>query len=131
MGYFRNVHSEPVPFQFFSYLSNDLRLVIPSFCVMISLASMFFGPSFAVSQTLATLRTRAVATSLLLLVQTFVGLGLGPLVAGLISEALRSSVGIEESIRYGLCIVGFVNVWAAVHYFVGARTIREKIENQA
>ena len=42
------------------------RIVIPSFCVMISLASMFFGPSFAVSQTLATLRSRAVATSLLL-----------------------------------------------------------------
>jgi predicted MFS family arabinose efflux permease len=59
-----------VPFQFWSYLENDLRIVIPSFCVMITLASMFFGPSFAVSQTLATLRSRAVATSLLLLVQT-------------------------------------------------------------
>ena len=118
-----------VPFQFFSYLSNDLRLVIPSFFIMISLASMFFGPSFAVSQTLATLRSRAVATSLLLLVQTFVGLGLGPLVAGQISGALMPHVGFEESIRYGLCIVGFVNLWAAVHYFVGARSIRKNIEN--
>jgi MFS family permease len=118
-----------VPFQFFAYLSNDLRLVIPSFCIMISLASMFFGPSFAVSQSLATLRSRAVATSLLLLVQTFVGLGLGPLVAGQISDLLRDSVGMEESIRYGLCIVGFVNVWAAFHYFIGAKSIRQNIEN--
>ncbi|MEJ1961207.1 MAG: MFS transporter [Gammaproteobacteria bacterium] len=118
-----------VPFQFFAYLSNDMRLVIPSFFIMISLASMFFGPSFAVSQTLATLRSRAVATSLLLLVQTFVGLGLGPLVAGEISDALKSSVGMHDSIRYGLCIVGIVNLWAAVHYFMGARTIRENIAN--
>ncbi len=118
-----------VPFQFFSYLSNDLRIVIPSFCVMITFASMFFGPSFAVSQTLATLRSRAVATSLLLLVQTFVGLGLGPLVAGQISEALKPDVGMQESIRYGLCIVGLVNIWAAMHYFAGARTIRQNMEN--
>jgi MFS family permease len=118
-----------VPFQFFAYLSNDLEIVIPSFAVMITLASMFFGPSFAVSQTLATLRSRAVATSLLLLVQTFVGLGLGPLVAGQISELLKASVGMEESIRYGLCLVGLVNVWAAVHYFIGARSIRANAEN--
>ena len=118
-----------VPFQFVAYMSNDLRFVIPSFFIMISLASMFFGPSFAVSQTLATLRSRAVATSVLLFVQTFVGLGLGPLLAGQISDAMKDHVGMQESIRYGLCIVGVVNLWAAVHYFAGARTIRENIEN--
>jgi MFS family permease len=117
-----------VPFQFFAYLSNNLDVVIPSFFIMISLASMFFGPSFAVSQTLATLRTRAVATSLLLLVQTFVGLGLGPLVAGEISQSLRPQVG-DDSFRYGLCLVGLVNLWAAWHYFTGARSIRENVEN--
>jgi len=118
-----------VPFQFFAYLSNDLRIVIPAFSMMISLASMFFGPSFAVSQMLATLRSRAVATSLLLLVQTFVGLGLGPFVAGTLSEWFKADVGMEESIRYGLCIVGIVNIWAAAHYFVGARSIRANVEN--
>jgi MFS family permease len=117
-----------VPFQFVSYLSNDLYLVIPSFFLMISLASMFFGPSFAVSQTLATLRSRAVATSVLLLVQTLVGLGLGPLVAGALSDVFNPYVG-EDSLRYGLCLVGLVNVWAAVHYFVGARSIRANVEN--
>lgn len=117
-----------VPFQFFSYLSNDLRVVIPSFICMIVLASMFFGPSFAVSQSLATLRTRAVATSLLLFVQTFVGLGLGPFVAGSISEHLKPTVGLQDSMRWGLVIVGMVNVWAAGHYFWGARTIRQNLE---
>lgn len=116
-----------VPFQFTSYLANDLGIVIPSFCVMMILASMFFGPSFAVSQTLATLRTRAVATSLLLFVQTFVGLGLGPFVAGAISDYLKPSLGLHESMRYGLVIVGMVNLWAAAHYFWGARSIRQNV----
>jgi MFS family permease len=118
-----------VPFQFSAYLSNDRFTVITSFALMIPLASMFFGPSFAVSQSVATLRTRAVATSLLLFVQTFVGMGLGPTIAGVLSEWLKSSVGAEESIRYGLVLVGLVNVWASVHYFVGARSIRANVEN--
>jgi MFS family permease len=118
-----------VPFQFFSYLSHDLRFVIPSFCVMIVLASMFFGPSFAVSQTLATLRSRAAATSLLLLVQTLVGLGLGPLLAGQLSDLISDHVGPDDSLRYALCLVGLMNLWAALHYFLGARTIRQNIEN--
>ncbi|MBX5459696.1 MAG: MFS transporter [Steroidobacteraceae bacterium] len=116
-----------VPFQFGSYLADDLRVVVPSFVVMVVLASMFFGPSFAVSQSLATLRTRAVATSILLFVQTFVGLGLGPYVAGMLSDLLRPSMGLDDSMRWGLTIVGLVNLWAAAHYFWGARTIRENL----
>ncbi len=117
-----------VPFQFLSYLSNDLTMVIPSFIVMVVLASMFFGPSFAVSQSLATLRTRAVATSLLLFVQTFVGLGVGPFVAGAISESLKPTLGLHDSMRWGLVLVGLANLWAAAHYFLGARTIRQNLE---
>ncbi len=117
-----------VPFQFSSYLSNDLTIVIPSFVVMIVFASMFFGPSFAVAQGLATLRTRAVATSILLFVQTFVGLGLGPFSAGWISEYLKPTVGLHDSMRWGLTIIGLVNLWAAAHYFWGARTIRQNFE---
>jgi hypothetical protein len=56
------------------------------------------------------------------------GLGLGPLVAGEISDALRPQVG-DDSFRYGLCLVGFGNLWAAFHYFSGARTIRQNVEN--
>jgi MFS family permease len=114
-----------VPFQFTSYLSDDLRVVVPSFIVMIVLASMFFGPSFAVSQMLGTLRTRALATSILLFVQTFVGLGLGPLVAGAISDYLMPTAGMHNSLRYALVIVGLANIWAWGHYMWGARTIRE------
>jgi MFS family permease len=120
-----------VPFQFFAYLSDDLHVVIPSFCVMIVLASMFFGPSFAVTQTLATLRSRAAATSLLLLVQTLVGLGLGPLLAGALSYFIAGhfEISTNVSLRYALCLIGLVNLWAALHYFLGARTIRQNIEN--
>jgi len=95
---------------------------------MFIFASMFFGPSFAVTQGLATLRTRAVATSILLFVQTFIGLGLGPFLAGVISDYLQPTKGVH-SLAFGLAIVGLANLWAAAHYFRGARTLREDLAN--
>jgi MFS family permease len=115
-----------VPFQFSSYMPASLWIAIPSFSLMMILGSMFFGPSFAMSQGLATVRMRAVATSLVLFVQTLIGLGVGPLLVGFISDHLAPSVG-RDSLRYGLVIVGLVNLWAAVHYFRGARTLREDL----
>jgi predicted MFS family arabinose efflux permease len=112
-----------VPFQFLAYLSADMAVVAPSFAVMVVLASVFFGPSFAMTQGLVTLRMRAVAASVLLFVQTLIGLGMGPFVTGILSDALGPSYG-NESLRYALVIIGLANIWAAFHYFAGARTLR-------
>ena len=115
-----------VPFQFGAYLSTGLPLAFSSFAVMMFLAAVFFGPSFAMTQALATVRTRSVATSLLLFVQTLIGYGLGPLMAGRISDSLMPSYG-QHSLRYALVIVGMVNIWAAAHYMWGARTLRDEL----
>ena len=56
---------------------------------MMFLAAVFFGPSFAMTQALATLRMRSVATSLLLFIQTLIGNGLGPSAAGTSATASR------------------------------------------
>ena len=94
---------------------------------MLILGSFFFGPSFAMSQGLAPVRMRAVATSLVLFIQTLVGLGLGPLIVGIISDHLKPAIGDAQGLRYGLVSVGIVNLWAAFHYFRGARTVREDL----
>ena len=116
-----------LPLQFSSYLADSLWVMVPSFVMMLTLGSFFFGPSFAMSQGLAPLRMRAVATSLVLFIQTLVGLGLGPLIVGMISDHLKPSIGDAQGLRYGLVSVGIVNLWAAAHYFWGARTVREDL----
>ena len=119
-----------VPFQFFSYLSPNLAVVVPSFSIMVVLASMFFGPSFAVAQSIATLRMRAVATSVLLFIQTIIGLSMGPFMVGVLSDLFMPSLG-TESLRWGLVLVGLANIWAALHYFLGSRTYREDLAETA
>jgi MFS family permease len=116
-----------VPFQFLAYLSPDRAVVLPSFVGLMLMAAVFFGPSFAMTQALATLRMRSVATSLLLFIQTLIGNGLGPSMTGLISDYLAPSSG-QNSLRYALVAIGIVNAWAALHYLLGARTLRQDLE---
>jgi MFS family permease len=116
-----------VPLQFFSYLSPDRSIVLPAFAAMTFMASVFFGPSFAMTQAISPLRMRSVATSLLLLVQTVIGQGIGPWLTGYVSDAFRPSMG-GGSLRYSLVLVGLVNVWAALHYFIGAKSLRQDLD---
>ena len=116
-----------VPFQFLAYLSADRAVFLPSFVGLMFTAAVFFGPSFAMTQALATLRMRSVATSLLLLIQTLIGFGLGPWVTGLISDQLKPSYQ-QNSLRYALVMIGVVNAWAALHYLVGSRSLRQDLE---
>jgi MFS family permease len=116
-----------VPFQFMAYLSPNLVVVLPSFVGLMFMAAVFFGPSFAMTQALATLRMRSVATSLLLFIQTLIGFGLGPSVTGFISDQLAPSYQMD-ALRHALVIIGVVNGWAALHYALGARTLRADLE---
>ena len=115
-----------VPFQFLAYLSPTLQTTLPSFVGLMFMAAVFFGPSFAMTQALATVRMRSVATSLLLFIQTLIGNGLGPAATGYISDWLVPSQG-GDSLRYALVIIGVVNVWAALHYAWGSRTLRQDL----
>jgi hypothetical protein len=122
-----------VPFTFLAYLAPEIRtMVVPSFSIMVVLASMFFGPSFAVAQSIATVRMRAVATSVLLFIQTMIGLTIGPIVVGVISDILQASNYDDGSaLRYALVLVGLTNIWAAVHYWIGSRTYRADLAETA
>jgi MFS family permease len=121
-----------IPFQFSAYLSRDLTIVVPiTFSMMFLLASMFFGPSFAVAQSVATVRMRAVSASVLLFIQTIIGMTLGPAIVGALSDLLEPRVGQGWGIAYPMAAIGLVNLWAAVHYFLAARRYRDDLAETA
>jgi MFS family permease len=63
-----------------------------------------WGPMFALLQSLVPTRMRATAMALVFLFANLIGMGLGPLAAGMLSDALRPLYG-EESLRYALLIL--------------------------
>lgn len=115
-----------VPFQLTAYLYDELWAVIPSLFVVSILGGMYLGPSFAMTQGLVTLRMRAVASAILLFMLNIIGMGLGPYFVGIASDLLAPNFAIH-SLRYALCIAVLANLWAATHYFLGARTLRRDL----
>ena len=99
-----------------------LAFLIPS-----TVLSLFYvAPTYAMTQGLAKLRMRALATAVLLFVLNLVGLGLGPQVVGILSDLLSPRLG-TDSLRYALLIVVLTNLWAAGHSLVAARWLREDL----
>jgi MFS family permease len=111
-----------VPFSLFFYLGSDLRVVLALATVPVFFGAMYLGPTFALTQALAPLRMRAVASAFLLFLINLIGLGLGPQMVGIGSDLLAAKLE-EDSLRGALAITVTINVWSGLHYFLGARTI--------
>ena len=95
-----------------------VMLIIPTM-----LSNFFLAPVLAQTQSLVSLPMRAVASALVLLVINITGLALGPLLTGMLSDALVGTFE-GESMRYALLTVSSVLLpWAAWHYYRASKTI--------
>ena len=93
-------------------------LVLPSI-----IANFYLPTVLAQAQSLVSLRMRAVASAIVLLLINIIGLACGPLLTGMLSDALEPSFGME-SMRYSLLIVCCVMLpWAAFHFSRAAVSI--------
>ena len=70
---------------------------------------------------------RAVASALILSLINIVDLGLGPWLAGVLSDTLADSYG-NESLRYSLLIIGaVVTPWTAAHFYTAGKFIESDL----
>ena len=87
------------------------------------LQSMYLGPSLAVAHSLVAAPMRALTSAVLFFVLNFFGQGFGPLIVGLISDALKPQFGIE-SLRWALSILLIMAFGAAMMFFAAAKKLR-------
>jgi predicted MFS family arabinose efflux permease len=107
-----------IPVQLLAYLGSGSAMVV-AFLLAGFINLMFFGPTYAAAQALAGTRTRAVAAATVLFFKAIVGLGLGPLVVGMASDAL-APVAQSHSLRFALLLAPLFNLWAGVHFMRAA-----------
>lgn len=116
-----------LPFQIAVYFFADHRIAMLVYAIPVLLNACYLGPMLAMTHGLVSLRMRAVASSVLFLVLNFIGLGLGPLFTGILSDVFSASMGAGEGLRWALVIVTFANLWAAAHYFRAAKYLRSDL----
>lgn len=74
-------------------------------------------------QSFAEPHRRATAIAIVLMLSSLIGLGLGPTMVGILSDALSSATG-DDSLRYALVISTVFLLWAGVHFLLSARHAR-------
>ncbi len=98
------------PFLFMGYWADDWRIAVALLIVPTILNSAYYGPAYGCVQGLVRLEARAVAASLVVFGQNLIGLGLGPLAFGMLSDALQPMAG-TDSVRwvlYGAAWLGLI-----------------------
>lgn len=112
-------------FAFFSalvYVAPNASLALCALALATAAGATGNGPIFATIQTLVPARMRATAIAFVYLCGNLIGLGLGPLAAGMLSDALHPYAG-EESIRYSLLLLCPGYAWGAWHVWRASRTV--------
>jgi predicted MFS family arabinose efflux permease len=79
------------------------------------------GPLFAATQTLVPPHMRAMAMALIYFFCNLIGMGLGPLAVGAVSDALSPIYG-QESLRYALLVFCPGYFWCSWHLWKASRT---------
>jgi MFS family permease len=101
-----------IPFFALGVLSTSLEVAFLAFVFPTALSLVWIGPVLSAFQHLVTANMRATASAVFLFINNLIGLGVGNLVIGALSDGLAARYG-AESLRYSLLA-------ATVFYLVAA-----------
>lgn len=98
------------PILFAGYWAEDWRVAVALLILPTILNSAYYGPAYGCVQGLVRPEARAIAASLVVFGQNLIGLGMGPLLFGMLSDWLQPMAG-DESVRwvlYGAAWLGLI-----------------------
>ena len=101
-----------VPALLYAFWVDSLTLHLVLITVYLVAAGFYLGPSFAIAQTLAPIRMRAMSTALFFFVLNMIALGGGPTITGIISSALEPVHGETHALRLAI-------TWLWLPYLIG------------
>lgn len=114
------------PFAFGIYLAETPAMSLLFLIMPVLLGNFYQATTFSQTQGLVKLRMRSVAAAVLLFIINIIGLGAGPQAVGILSDVLLDQYG-QESLRYSLFIFSFVNIWAAYHFYVAGKYLKQDL----
>ena len=114
------------PFNLVAYLGSTSSIALLAMIIPVLLGNFYQATTFSQTQGLVELRMRAVAAGILLFIINIIGLGLGPLAVGMVTDLLEPNYG-PEALRYSLLLFSMVNIWAAYHYFVAGKHLEKDL----
>jgi predicted MFS family arabinose efflux permease len=109
-----------VPLGFPYLLLDNTTVVIASLFLVSITLNTYLGPCLAISHSLVPPAMRALTSAILFLVLNMIGLGLGPLTVGVLSDFYAGYFG-DNNLRYAMLTVALLSAPAIVLFFLAAR----------
>ncbi len=117
------------PLAFVAYFAVRWEVALALLMVPTLLNSLYYGPTYSSVQGLVPLRSRAIASALLLFGQNLIGLGLGPLFFGMLSDLLKPAYG-EDSVRYVLFGAAWLGLVPAYFFWRCSLRLNAELDRQ-
>jgi MFS family permease len=111
-----------MPFFIMGLLADDLTTAMLLFVIPGFAANCFLGPTLAMVQTLSPVNTRAVSAAIKMLFINLIGMGLGPLLVGVLSDLLSPRYG-EDALSVALTYFTLVGLWGSLHFWLCGRAL--------
>lgn len=119
-----------LPFWPLFLLAGDVRLAIVAAVIPLSVSAVYIGPCILMIQALAPSQMRARAAAIQLFIGNLIGLGLGPQLIGVASDALAPWFG-HDSLRYALLIGVAASVVAIFCYWRASLALKSGMARAA
>lgn len=104
-------------------ITAQVTICIIGLGLCVSLQSTYLGPSIAVAHSLVPASMRSLTSAILFFILNIIGLGLGPLTIGALSDRLIPSFG-SESLRWALSIIVGIELVSASLFYIASRKIK-------
>ena len=116
------------PLLFAGYWADDWRVAVALLIVPTILNSAYYGPAYGCVQGLVRREARAVAASMVVFGQNLIGLGLGPLLFGILSDALQPVAG-TDSVRWVLYGAAWLGLIPAFFFWRASLRLNDELKS--
>jgi predicted MFS family arabinose efflux permease len=111
------------------FLIPTLKSALFAYFLAVFFGAVYLGPTYAMIQSVVPVTMRATAAAVQLLIINLIGLGLGPQLVGVLSDALRAEYG-NESLRIALAVFATAHIPGALLYWIGGKHYRDEVAKQ-
>lgn len=117
------------PLAFLAYFVADWRLALLLYFLPTVFNTFYYGPTYSSAQGLVRREARAIASAVLLFMQNLIGLGLGPLFFGILSDLIKPYAG-GESVRWVLYGAAWLGLVPAFFFWRASLRLNEELDRK-
>ena len=110
-----------LPFSYYAFFGSNITWVLITYFITALLTALYLGPSIAVTHNLVDAKKRALASAILFLFLNFIGLGLGPVIIGFLSDMLQDTYG-AQSLKYAFTSTWVTGIISVICYYLASKT---------